>query len=133
IEILDKDGNPAISRGLMPKYYDIDEVYNRLLKAVSSKGDPVVSYDYMLNVLRELAKEDRLIEEVVNKLEAGDQQLKNQFVVNLSLHSLNSRFVMYNYDKEGKRLFLQYYNTNSNSTVIDLKAQWKNSLFNIGM
>ena len=124
IPVYNSDGTVEQGYGGIPNYMSLDDAYNLVLKALSVGIDPRPNFDTMVDKLR--LADNPAIQTIIERLKNADQQLKNQFVVNSAMHSLTSRFTMYQVENNGK-VKLKFFNTNSSTTRMAVVDNWKNN------
>ena len=118
-------GEISYGYGGVPNYLSLDDAYNLVLKALSIGVDPKADFDYLITKLG--ATDNPSLNEIIKRLKNSDGQLKNQFVVNTTMHSLTSRFLMFDVDYNGKTS-LKVYDTNSSTTKRAVVDRWKDNV-----
>jgi len=118
-------GEISYGYGGVPNYLSLDDAYNLVLKALSIGVDPKADFDYLITKLE--ATDNPSLNEIIKRLKNSDGQLKNQFVVNTTMHSLTSRFLMFDVDYNGKTS-LKVYDTNSSTTKRAVVDIWKDNV-----
>ena len=110
----------------LPSYMSLNDTYNLVLRTVSADIDTRANFK---EIMDKLAKSEHpAIKIIIERLTGADQQVKNQFVYNITAHALSSKFVMYD-DNKGK-ISLKLYDTNSSEINRQIKQRWiENSKF----
>lgn len=121
IPAVDTKGN--IKKGYLgfPEYMTLNDVYNLTLKHVSAGIDPLADFNEIIKRLEK--SEHPAIKEVIQRLSEADTQLQNEFVTNVSAHSLSSRFAMYQQGRVHSELKL--YETNAGEISRIITNRWK--------
>lgn len=122
----DNNGEPiADYLGLTP-YMSLNDTYNLVLRVVSANVDNTATFE---DIIGKLAKSEHpAIKIIIERLQGSDQQVKNQFVYNITAHALSSKFVMYNEEKG--TVSMKLYDTNSAEITRQIKQKWvENSRF----
>lgn len=110
----------------LPSYMSLNDTYNLVLRTVSANIDTKADFNQIMDKLSK--SEHPAIKMIIARLEGADQQVKNQFVYNITAHALSSKFVMYE-NKKGK-VSLKLYDTNSSQINRQIKQKWiENSRF----
>ena len=110
----------------LPSYMSLNDTYNLVLRTVSANIDARADFKEIMDKLSK--SEHPAIKMIIARLEGADQQVKNQFVYNITAHALSSKFVMYE-NKKGK-VSLKLYDTNSSQINRQIKQKWvENSKF----
>jgi hypothetical protein len=110
----------------LPSYMSLNDTYNLVLRTVSADIDTRADFK---EIMDKLAKSEHpAIKIIVERLTGADQQVKNQFVYNITAHALSSKFVMY--DEHKGKVSLKLYDTNSSEINRQIKQRWiENSKF----
>ena len=120
VPLLDSKGNPVTGYLGLNTYMSLNDMYNLILRVVSSNIDARADYK---EVMDKLAKSNHpSIKIILERLEGADDQVKNQFITNITAHALSSKFIMYDY-KSGK-VSLKTYDTNSSEINRQIKDRW---------
>ena len=123
IPLLDSKGNPVTGYLNMNTYMSLNDMYNLILRVVSSNIDARADFN---EVMDKLAKSDHpSIKIILERLEGADEQVKNQFISNITAHALSSKFVMY--DMKSGKVSLKMYDTNSSEINRQIKDRWINN------
>jgi hypothetical protein len=126
IPMFDTQGEIVTGYLDLPSYMSLNDTYNLVLRTVSANIDTRADFNEIMDKLSK--SEHPAIKILVERLTGADQQIKNQFVYNITAHALSSKFVMYD-DNKGK-ISLKLYDTNSSEINRQIKQRWiENSKF----
>ena len=126
IPMFDTQGEIVTGYLDLPSYMSLNDTYNLVLRTVSANIDTRADFKEIMDKLSK--SEHPAIKILVERLTGADQQIKNQFVYNITAHALSSKFVMYD-DNKGK-ISLKLYDTNSSEINRQIKQRWiENSKF----
>ena len=126
----DEEGKFKQKRGFLgvPLYMSFDEVYNSIAQFYAGNIDIPSDYNDMISILRTM--EDRVpwVAGFLAKLEAADDQLKNQFVTTYARHSLSMKFTMYSKDVKDNSVNIMSYDANAHEISRTIINKWKTQM-----
>lgn len=119
--------NGKVKRGFLglPTYIGFNDVYNSVAQYFGTGVDIQSDYGTMIAKLKEMKDSSPWVNELVEKLEAADEQIKKEFVYNYAKHALQMKFAMYSTGNNGTTL--KIYDTNANEVTRLVRNQWKNN------
>lgn len=124
----DKLPNGQDKKGFLglPVYTSFDLVYNTCAGLLSDTNN---DFDTFLAKLKENETNYPFLKSLIAKLESPNtsQQIKNEFVTQMSKHNLEMEFVMYGYNKKTGNWSLRKYQTNSNAIIKGIKSNWESN------
>lgn len=122
IYAVDENGPINNSIGL-PETIPFDEIYNELHRILANKP---ADFKLMIDTLRIHSDNKPWLNPVIEKLEAAESKIKNEFTSDMAKHNINMSFVMWSQDKNGN-YFIENWSSNSSSTEQKLKEVWRSN------
>ncbi len=113
----------------VPKYVDYDRTISTIEQLLSTPYEVESSYEAMIARLEGAVKENTFIRQVINNLEASDQQVKNAFTYGMARHTLSMKFIMFSKSKDNNWTS-KVYDTNSSEVTRVIRRAWENDLLN---
>lgn len=123
----DKSGNPKIGFMGVTTYPGFDYYYEAIGKMLTSRGDVPSDYEGMKQQLSQFSEAQPYVNEILKRLDASDQQLKNAFMYNFTRDALSMKFVMTSFDSKSGSYKLKVYDTNANEILRVIQTQWRNN------
>lgn len=107
-----------------PEIVPFDEVYDTLHEILANKPS---DYDTMISHMELYKDKFPWIESIIEKLEEAPLKIQNEFVSDMTKHSIDMRFIMWSKDKNGA-YSLQDWSSNASSTEQRLRSVWSSNL-----
>lgn len=107
-----------------PEVLPFDEVYDTLHELLANKTS---DYNTLIQHLEISKNRFPWIQSVISKLETTSEKIRNEFVSDMTKHSIDMRFVMWSKDKNGA-YSLQDWSSNASSIEQRLRNFWTSNL-----
>ena len=121
---LDENGKPFTNALGLPEILPFDEVYDTLHEMLANRPS---DFNKMIEALSLYKKAYPWVESVIQKLQKAPENIKNEFVSDMTKHHINMQFIMWSRDKYGN-YSLQKWSSNSSSIEQRLRASWSSNL-----
>ena len=123
IQLITEDG-PVNTILEFPEILPIDVVFNTLHEVLANKP---ADFDTMMKVLELYTEKFPWFKTVIKELENGSEKVQNEFVSEMTKHSINMEFLMWSKDRNGN-YGLRKWSSNSSSVEQRLKNLWESNL-----
>ena len=123
IQLITEDG-PVNTILEFPEILPIDVVFNTLHEVLANKP---ADFDTMMKVLELYTEKFPWFKTVIEELENGSEKVQNEFVSEMTKHSINMEFLMWSKDKN-ENYVLRKWSSNSSSVEQRLKNLWESNL-----
>lgn len=126
-QIPNYDTNGGTKKGYMglTTYPGFDYYYTLIGSILSSPNQVDSNFDAMMDRLEQHAETKRWVKDVVDKMKASDEQMKNTFMYNFNRETLSMKFVMTSFNKKTESYKLKVYDTNANEVLRVIQSQWR--------
>jgi hypothetical protein len=108
-------------------YVGFDKVYETITAILASPIETDSNYEHFLLKFEENYEAHPWLRQVVEELNAADQQIRNELLYEMAKHSLTMKFMMFSKERSG-RYSLKTFDTNANEITRVIRQQWNSNL-----
>lgn len=113
------------SKTALVKYVPYDKIFADLM-GINAGSKP--SFDEIYNRIKKASKKKRYLKGVLEKLDAATDQVKTEFVVQLSKHQIMMKTLLIDFDAEKDTYAFKIRDTNSTAFKNTIKNEWRGTL-----
>ncbi len=108
----------------LPSYLNYDTIDNVVKTILTSPNEAPSDYTSMVKILEEYREAYPFLGQIINKLEAASQQLRNTFVSENTKNNARFKFVMFSKERNSESIRLQVYDSNANDLERVIIQKW---------